>query len=113
MRTSRAWAPIRSAAASAIVADGDRVVVRARGAADQLLEQRVGDVAQLEQADPGDDPERVLDERQAAAQEEAGHQAPAGPPEAVAGDQAERLVLPEAGGPGQDEVSRARRSRRP
>ena len=94
-------------------ADGDRVVVRARGAADQLLEQRVGDVAQLEQADPGDDPERGLDERQAAAQEEAGHQAPAGSPEAVAGDQAERLALPEPGGPGQDEVAERRRSRRP
>ena len=65
-------------------ADGDRVVVRARGAADQLLEQRVGVVAQLEQADARDDPERVLEERQAAAQEEAGHQAPAGAPEAVA-----------------------------
>ena len=37
--------------------DGDRVVVRARGPADQLLQQRVGDVAQLEQADPGDDAE--------------------------------------------------------
>ena len=94
-------------------AHGDRVVVRARAPADQLLQQRVGDVAQLQQADAGDDPERVLDERQAAAQEEAGHQAPAGPPEAVAGDQADRLVLPEPGGPGQDEVAERRRWRRP
>ena len=38
-------------------AHGDRVVVRARCAADQLLEQRVGDVAQLEQADARDDAE--------------------------------------------------------
>ena len=60
--------------------------MRARRPADQLLEQRVGDVAQLQQADPRDDAEGVLDERQAAAEEEAGHQAPAGPPEAVAGE---------------------------
>ena len=33
-----------------------------------------------------------------------GHQAPAGAPEAVAADQVERLVLPEAGGPGHEEV---------
>ena len=83
--------------------DGDRVVVRAGGAADQLLEQRVGDVAELEQADAGDDAEGVLEERQAAAQEEAGHQAPAGPPEAVAADQLDRLVLPQTRGPGHHE----------
>ena len=94
-------------------ADGDRVVVRARRPADQLLQERVGDVAQLQQADPGDDAEGVFEERQAAAQEEAGHQAPAGPPEAVAANQVDRLVLPEARGPGQDQVARAPPSPRP
>ena len=59
-------------------ADRDRVVVRARGAADQLLEQGVGVVAQLEQADAGDDPQGIFDERQASAQKEAGHESPAG-----------------------------------
>ena len=90
-------------------ADGDRVVVRARCAADQLLEQGVGVVAQLEQADARDDPQGILEERQAAAQEEAGHQAPAGAPEAVAAHQVERLVLPEAGGPGHEEIGERRR----
>ncbi len=65
-------------------------------------------VAQLEQADPGDDPERVFDERQASAQEEPGHQSPAGAPETVAADQIERLVLPEPGGPGHEEVDQRR-----
>jgi len=40
----------------------------------------MGDVAELEQADARDDAEGVLHEREAAAEEEAGHQAPAGTP---------------------------------
>ena len=104
---------MRSAADSAMAPDGDRVVVRAGRAADQLLEQGMGVVAQLEQADAGDDSQGIFDERQASAQKEAGHQAPAGAPEAVAADQVERLILPEAGGPGHEEVGRAPRWRRP
>ena len=74
---------MRSAAASAIAPDGDRVVVRARRAAHKLLQKWVRVVTQLEQADAGDDPQRVFDEWQASAQQESGHQAPAGAPEAV------------------------------
>ena len=88
MRTSRASAPIRSAAASAMAPTVIEWLCVPGRAADQLLKQRVGVVAQLEQADPRDDSQGVLDERQAAAQEEAGHQSPAGAPEAVAADQA-------------------------
>ena len=76
-------------------------------AADQLLEQGMGIVAQLEQADAGDDPQGTFDERQAAAQKEAGHESPAGAPEAVAAHQFQRLVLPEAGGPGHEEIGEA------
>ena len=57
---------------------------------------------------PGDDSQGVFDERQAAAQEEAGHQSPAGAPEAVVADQLERLVLPQAGGPGHEEIGERR-----
>ena len=96
MRTSRALAPIRSAAASAMAPTVIEWLCVPGCPADQLLKQRVRDVAQLEQADARDDSEGVFDERQAAAQEEPGHQSPAGPPEAVAADQVERLVSPEA-----------------
>ena len=97
---------MRSAAASAIAPDRDRVVVRAGRPADELLKQRMGVVAELEQADAGDDPQGVLDERQASAEQEARHQAPAGAPEAVVAHQVERLVLPQSGRPGDEEVSR-------
>src|SRR5262245_40228818 len=85
-------------------AHGDRMVVRARRPADELLEQRVRDVAELEQADAGDDSERALDKRQASPEEESGHQAPTGAPEAIAGNQTQRLALPESRGPGEHEV---------
>ncbi len=62
-------------------------------------------VSQFEQADSRDDAESVFQERQAAAQKEPGHESPAGPPEAVATDQLDRLVLPETGGPGQKEIA--------
>ena len=58
--------------------DRDRMVVRARCPADELLKQRMGVVTELEQADAGDDSQRVLDEWQASAEQEARHQAPAG-----------------------------------
>ena len=48
-----------SAAASAIEADGDRVVVGARRAADQFLQQRMGDVAQFQQAEVGQHAEQA------------------------------------------------------
>ena len=95
-------------------ADGHRVVVRARGAADQLLKQGVGDVAQLQQADAGDDAEGLLDERQAAAEEEAGHQAPAGPPEGCRWRPARSgWFWNSPVGPGQHEVAERRVERRP
>ena len=66
------------------------------------------DVSEFEQADSRDDSEGVFQKRQAAAQEEPGHQSPAGTPEAVAADQINRLVLPEARCPGQEQVSECR-----
>ena len=84
--------------------DGDRVVVGARARRTSSWSSGMGVVAQLEQADARDDPQGTLEKGQAAAQEEAGHQAPAAPPEAVAADQVERLILPQARGPGHEEV---------
>ncbi len=56
--------------------DGNRVVVCSRSAADKLLQKGMRYVSQFEQADVGDGPERGLDKREAAGNEEAGGQAP-------------------------------------
>ena len=61
-------------------------------------------IAQLEQADPGDDSQGIFDKRQTSAQKEAGHEPPAGTPEAVAANQFERFVLPESGRPRHQEI---------
>ena len=51
---------------------GDRVVVGARRAADQLLQQRMGHVAQLQQAQVGLHAEQAFDERQQPHHQQAG-----------------------------------------
>ena len=81
-------------------ADSDRVVVRPRRAADQFLQERVGDVPQFQKTDAGDDAERHFDQRQNPAEEEAVHQAPAGAPGALVEDEHRRIALPKADGPG-------------
>ena len=80
MRTEKAVGPDPLGGRLGDRRHGDRVVVGAGSQPHQLLQQRVGDVAQLEQADVRDDPERLLDERQASGDQEPGHQAPAGRP---------------------------------
>ena len=62
------------------------------------------DVAELQQTDTGHDAERVFQERQAATQEEASHEAPARPPEPVGPDHVDRLAFPETGREGQQQV---------
>ena len=88
IRTSRALAPIRSAAASAIVPTAIEwlCVPGAR----RTSSWRSGWVMSPSSSRliPVTIPNAGLDERQDPAQEEPGHQAPAGPPEAVGGDQA-------------------------
>ena len=54
----------------------DRVVVGARGAADQLLQQRMGHVAQFQQADIGLHAEQAFDERQQPHHQQPGEHAP-------------------------------------
>ncbi len=54
----------------------DRVVVRSRGAANELLQQRVRNVAPFEQADFREHAEEILDHRQQAGDQEAGRQGP-------------------------------------
>ena len=58
--------------------DRNRMVVRSRSASNQLLKQRMGDVAHLQQADIGHNAEGFFDKRQAARNEIAGDETPAG-----------------------------------
>ena len=72
-------------------ADGDRMVVGAGRAADQLLQERMGDVAQLQQAEVREHAENLLDEGEQAGHDEAGGDGPqAGhrPPLSTAADRA-------------------------
>ena len=52
------------------------MVVGARCAADEFLQQRMGDVAQFQQADVGQHAEEAFDERQQAGHQEAGAEPP-------------------------------------
>ena len=74
-------------------AHGDRVVVGARRAADQLLQDGVGDVAQFQQAQIGEHAEEPFHEGQQARHEEPGQR---GPDELAAGPAQQRP------GPGAD-----------
>ena len=58
---------------------GDRMVVRARCAANQFLQQRMGRIAQLDQAQVGLHVENLLDHRQQARHQRAGDDGPNGP----------------------------------
>ncbi len=57
-------------------ADGDRVVVSARCSADEFLEQRMGHVAEFQQAQVGQHAEEMFDEGQQTGGNESGGHGP-------------------------------------